>query len=102
MGSLRIGLGLRQATLRTFFKDPGHVLSCGKMVTETVPVEIPAEILLLAERSGISREKMSALLRDFAVLDIVASSSKLTKKDAEKLSREIKVSAWKRLNPYSR
>jgi hypothetical protein len=71
------------------------------MVTETVPVEIPTEILQLAERSGISREKMSALLRDFAVLDIIASSAKLTKKDAEKLSREIKVSAWKRLSPYT-
>lgn len=71
------------------------------MVSETVPVEIPAEILQLAERSGISREKMSALLSDFAVLDIMASSSKLTKKDAEKLSREIKVSAWKRLSSYA-
>ena len=64
-------------------------------------MEIPAEILQLAERSGISREKMSALLRDFAVLGILASSSRLTKKDAEKLSRKIKVSAWKRLNPYA-
>jgi len=76
-------------------------LSCERMVTETVPVEIPAEILQLAERSGISREKMSALLRDFAVLEILASSSKLTKKNAEKLSREIKASAWKRLRPYA-
>ena len=71
------------------------------MLTETVPVEIPAEILRLAERSGISREKMSTILRDFAVLNIVASSSKLTKKDAERFSREIKISAWKRLNPYA-
>ncbi len=71
------------------------------MVTETVPVEIPTEILQLAERSGISWEKMSALLRDFAVLEILASSSKLTKKDAEKLSRQIKVSAWKRLRSYA-
>lgn len=87
--------------LRTFFKEPRHALSCGRMVTETVPVKIPAEILQLAERSGISREKMSALLRDFAVLEILASSCKLTKKEAEKLSREIKVSAWKRLRPYA-
>ena len=65
-------------------------------------MEIPAEILQLAERSGISREKMSALLRDFAVLDILASSSRLTKKDAAKLSRKIKVSAWKRLKPFAR
>ena len=64
-------------------------------------MEIPAEILQLAERSGISREKISALLRDFAVLEILASSSKLTKKDAEKLSREIRVSAWKRLRSYA-
>jgi hypothetical protein len=71
------------------------------MVTETASVEIPAEILQLAERSGISREKMSALLRDFAMLEILASSSSLTKKDAEKLSREIKFSAWKRLRPYT-
>lgn len=71
------------------------------MVTETVPVEIPAEILQLAERSGISREKMRALLRDFAVLEVLASSSKLTKRTAEKLSREIKVSAWKRIRPYA-
>ena len=71
------------------------------MVTETVPVEIPAEILQLAEQSGISREKMSALLRDFAVLDILASSSQLTKKDALKLSHQIKASAWKRLKPFA-
>ena len=71
------------------------------MVTDTVPVESPAEILQLAERSGISKEKMSALLRDFAVLEVLASSSKVTKKDAEKLSHEIKVSAWKRLRPYA-
>lgn len=89
------------SVLRTFFKEPRHALSCGRMVTETVPVEIPVEIIRLAERSGISREKMSALLRDFAVLEVLASSSKLTKKDAEKLSRGIKVSAWKRLRPYT-
>lgn len=77
-------------------------MSCGTMASETVPVEIPTEVLQLAERSGISREKMSVLLRDFAVLDIIASSSKLTKKDAVKLSRKIKVSAWKRLSPYAR
>ena len=87
--------------LRTFFKERTHELLCGRMVTETVPVEIPTEILQLAERIGISREKMSALLRDFAVLDIMASSSKLTKREAEKLSREIKDSAWKRLRPYA-
>ena len=71
------------------------------MATETVPVEIPAEVLQLAERNGISREKISALLRDFAVLDVLASSSRLTKRDAEKLSRKIKLSAWKRLKPYA-
>jgi len=68
------------------------------MVTEILPVEIPAEILELAERSGISREKMSVLLRSFAVLEVLASSSRLSKKDAEKLSSEIKISAWKRLS----
>ena len=71
------------------------------MATETVPVEIPAEVLQLAERNGISRGKISALLRDFAVLDVLASSSRLTKRDAEKLSRKIKLSAWKRLKPYA-
>ena len=96
MGSVIVG-----NELRTFFKEPVHPLWRGRMVTETVPVEIPAEILQLAERSGISREKMSALLRDFAVLDILASSSRLTKKEAEKLSRTIKVTAWKRLKPYA-
>ena len=71
---------------------------CDRMVTEILPVEIPAEILELAERSGISREKMSVLLRSFAVLEVLASSSRLSKKDAEKLSSEIKISAWKRLS----
>ena len=75
-------------------------MSCGSMVTEIVPVKIPAEILELAERSGISREKLSMLLSSFAVIEVLVSSSKLRKKDAEKLSREIKISAWKRLNPY--
>ncbi len=83
---------------RTFFRELGHAISCGSMVTEAVPVdEIPAEILELAERNGLSREKMSALLRDFAVLEVLVSSSRLSKKDAERLSREIKISAWKRL-----
>jgi hypothetical protein len=54
------------------------------MVTETVPVEMPAEVFRLAERSGISREKIGALLRD-----------------VERLSREMRVSAWKRLSPYA-
>jgi len=40
---------------------------------------------------------MSVILRDFAVLEVLASSSELAKKDVEKLSREIKTSAWKRL-----
>lgn len=71
------------------------------MVTETVPVEIPVEVLELAERSGISREKMVGLLRDFAVLEVLATSSTLTKKDAQKLSHEIKFSAWKRLTSYA-
>jgi hypothetical protein len=43
---------------------------------------------------------MSVLLRSFAVLEVLASSSKLSKKDAETLSREIKISAWKRLCQY--
>ena len=73
---------------------------CDNMVTETVNVEIPKEILDLATRSGISRDKISTLLRSFAILEVVASTSKLTKKDAERLSREIKVAAWKRLKPY--
>jgi hypothetical protein len=71
------------------------------LVTETIPVEIPAEIFQLAERNGISREKMSRILRDFAVLEVLASSSKLAKKDADKLSHEIKTLAWKRLRPYA-
>ena len=75
---------LSVSTSRSFFKEQGHVLSCGRMVTETVPVEMPAEVLRLAERSGISREKIGALLRD-----------------VERLSREMRVSAWKRLSPYA-
>ena len=55
----------------------------------------------LPSEAASLRERMSALLRDFAVLEILTSSSKLTKKDAEKLSRKIKVSAWKRLKPYA-
>lgn len=86
--------------MRIFFKESPHPTSRESMVTETVPVEIPIEILELAERSGLSREKMSSLLKSFAVLEVLASSSKLSKKDAEKLAREIKVSAWKRLKPY--
>jgi len=97
-GSLPPVAGRRGAK---FFKGILRTLCRGRMVTETVPVEIPAEILQLAEQSGISREKMSALLRDFAVLDILASSSKLTKKDALKLSHQIKASAWKRLKPFA-
>jgi hypothetical protein len=92
----------RENTLRTFFRESDIAVLCGSMVTVTVPVEIPAEILELAERSGISRERMSALLRSFAVLEVLASSSKLSMKDAEKLSSEIKISAWKRLSQYKR
>jgi hypothetical protein len=49
----------------------------------------------------IKRRKMGVLLRDFAVLEVLAPSSSLTKKDAEELSREIKTSSWKRLRAYA-
>ncbi len=72
------------------------------MASETVQVRIPKEILDLAARSGLSREKISRLMGSFAVLEVVASASKLSRKEAEKLSRQIKVAAWKRLSLYKR
>jgi hypothetical protein len=65
-------------------------------------VRIPKEILDLAARSGVSREKISRIMGSFAILEVVASASKLSRKDAENLSHQIKVAAWKRLSLFKR
>ena len=65
------------------------------MKAETIQVDLPKEIMRSAEEAGISRAKISEMLRSFAVMEITANLSKLDKKEAEKISKSIKASAWK-------
>ena len=67
------------------------------MKAETIPVEIPHDVLKLAEEKGISKEKLRETLKEFAMLEIVSALGKLDTKQAEKLSDEIKAMSWKKI-----
>jgi predicted CopG family antitoxin len=50
--------------------------------------------------SEVARKAMEQRVEDLEVLDKIASKSKLSKKDAEELSKKIKSSASKKFNEY--
>ena len=66
------------------------------MKSETIQVTIPKEIIKSAEKIGISKQDIKEMMRTFVILDITASLSKLSKKEARIISKKIKVSAWRK------
>ena len=63
---------------------------------EVLEVSLPAEVLKEARRKKVNMKKIVDFMRKFAILEIVAHSSKLTRKEANLLDRRIKKRARKR------
>ena len=60
-------------------------------------ISIPKEILEKAKERGVDIEKFKKVVNTFAILDITARASKLSREEAEKFSKRIKESAWKKI-----
>ena len=74
-----------------------HSIQILSMKGEIVQVELPKSALDLAEENGLSKEKLGDILKQFAMLEIVGTLSKLDTKQAEKLSDEMKAASWKKI-----
>ena len=64
---------------------------------ETIQITLPKEILERAKESGVDINRFKETVKTFALIDLTARTSKLSKKDALILSRKIKSSAWKKI-----
>ena len=69
-------------------------------MTLSVPEELMKRMKNFSEIrwSEVARKAMEQRVEDLEVLDKIASKSKLSKKDAEELSKKIKSSASKKFN----
>ena len=63
---------------------------------EKMEISIPKEILEKAKERDVDIEKFKKVVNTFAILDITARASKLSREEAEKFSKRIKESAWKK------
>ena len=66
-------------------------------MNETIQISLPKEILEKARERGVDIDSFKDTVKTFALLDITAKTSKLSKKDAESLSEKIKAIAWKKI-----
>jgi hypothetical protein len=64
---------------------------------ETIEISIPKELLDKAKERKIDLDRFKNTVKAFAIIDITARTSKLSRKEAEVLSKKIKASAWKKL-----
>jgi len=64
---------------------------------ETIQITLPKEIIEEAKEAGVDMNRFKETLKTFALLDIIARTSKLSKKEALLLSKKIKFSAWKKI-----
>lgn len=67
------------------------------IMNETIQITLPKEILEKARERGVDIDSFKDTVKTFALLDITAKTSKLSKKDAESLSEKIKAIAWKKI-----
>ena len=67
------------------------------MKTHTMRVTIPEEVVAEARRMGMSDNEIRKTVETFTALQLVSLFSKLTRRDADELSRKIKWTAWKKL-----
>ncbi len=64
---------------------------------EKLELEFPKDVLEHARKSGVSIENFKKSLELFGTMQLVSETSKLSREQTEKLSKEIKVRAWKNL-----
>ena len=64
---------------------------------ETIQITLPREMIKKAEERGVDLDSFKNTVKTFALLDITARTSKLSKEQAEKMSKRIKASAWKKI-----
>lgn len=71
-------------------------------MTLSIPAELQARMKNFSEIrwSEIARRAIEQRINDLEIMNKIASKSKLTKKDAEELSKRIKVRASSRFNEY--
>ena len=72
-------------------------------MTLSIPDELHRKMKTLPEFrwSEIARQAIEQRIDDLEVMNRIASKSKLTKKDAEEISKKIKRAAAKRFNEYA-
>ena len=72
-------------------------------ITLSLPEELHKKIKMFSELrwSEIARKAIEEKINDLEEINRIASKSKLTKKDAEELSKKIKRSAAIKFNEYS-
>lgn len=64
---------------------------------EAIQISIPEEILKKAEKRGVNIESFKSTVNTFALLDLMARTSKLSKNQANEISEKMKASAWKKI-----
>ena len=64
---------------------------------ETIQITLPQEIIKKAEERGVDLDNFKNTVKTFAILDIIARTSKLSREQAEIISKKIKASAWKKV-----
>ncbi len=67
------------------------------MKAHAMRVTIPEELVAEAKRMGMSESEIRNTVETFSMLQLVSLLSKLTRKDAEEISRRVKWVAWKKL-----
>ncbi|MBU2104841.1 MAG: hypothetical protein KKF67_03670 [Nanoarchaeota archaeon] len=72
-------------------------------ITLSIPEDLHKKMKLFSELrwSEIARRAIQQRIEDLEVMEKIASKSKLTKKDADEISKKIKSAAAIRFNEYS-
>ena len=66
-------------------------------MSETIQITLPKEIVDKAKERGVDIDEFKDTVQAFAIIDITAKTSKLSKEEAGILSKKIKSSAWKKI-----
>ena len=64
---------------------------------ETIQITLSSRIIKKAEERGVDLENFKDTVKTFALLDITARTSKLSKSQAETTSKKIKASSWNKI-----
>ncbi len=67
------------------------------MKAHAMHVTIPAELVAEAKRMGMSESEIRSAVETFSMLQFLSVLSRLTRKDAEEISKKIKWAAWRKV-----